>query len=115
MRFQASLESFGGPRSMGVGCFPPVAELRDRPSLALRDEDRVEAEPARAARLVDDPALEDARSPPLLARGRNCDQLADVARPARRSLHALELGEQPLDVLPGSEPRRLDPGPPAEA
>jgi hypothetical protein len=76
-----------------VARLPLVAELRDGPGLAVRDEDRIEAEAACAARPFDDPAFEDARPAQLVTFRREGDELADVARPSRFALDPLELGE----------------------
>jgi uncharacterized membrane-anchored protein len=62
-------EGFRGSGAVGAGGLPLVAELGHRPLLALGEEDRVEAEALRAARLVDDPALEDAGAAKLFAFG----------------------------------------------
>jgi hypothetical protein len=95
---------------VGIGGLPLVAELCHRPVFAVRSEDRVEAEAARAARLVDDRALEDAGAAQVTAVRRDRDELADVAGAPGVPLQALELREEPLDVLAACEPRRLDPG-----
>jgi hypothetical protein len=84
---------------------PVIAELGDRPTLAVRDEDRVKAESARASRLVDDLAGQDAGAAHLLAIRRKGDQLADVAGTPAFSLDAFELGEQTLVGLPAREAR----------
>jgi len=47
---------------VGVLQLPAVAQVGHGALFALRDEDRVEAEPARSARLFGDPAFEDARA-----------------------------------------------------
>jgi hypothetical protein len=99
---------------VGVRGLPFIAELGHRPVLAVRDEDRIEAEAARAARLVDDHALEGAGAAQLPAVRRDRDELADVAGSPRTSLEALELGQQPFDGPAACEPRRLDPGPAVE-
>ena len=94
---------------MGVGRLPLVAQLGDSLLLALRHEDRVEAEPLRPARIVDDSSFENACPSLFAPLGRNRDQLAHVA--GAPVLHPLELGEQALDVLTAGEARRLDAGP----
>jgi hypothetical protein len=97
---------------MRVLRLPLVAELGDRPLLALGDEDRVETEALGAPPLVDDAALEDAGASEPLSRRRERDQLADIA--GSPVLDSLELSQQPLDVLAACEARRLDAGPAAE-
>jgi hypothetical protein len=93
---------------------PLVAELRDRLLLTVGDEDRVEAEALGAARLLGDPAFEDAGPAPLFAVRREGDELAHVARSTPPALNALELGEQPFDGLTAGEACRLDPRTAAE-
>jgi hypothetical protein len=114
MPFQGSLERFCRPCPVGVLGFPLVAELAHGPLLAVRDEDRIEAEPARAAGLVRDPALQHPRAAELLAGGRERDKLADVSRSPALAFDSLELTQQPRNGLAASEPRRFDPGPAAE-
>jgi hypothetical protein len=97
-----------------VGGLPVIAELGNRPVLAVRDEDRIEAEAARPAGLVDDPALEEAGAPHLPAVRRDRDELAHVAGAPGVPLQPFELGEQSLDVLAACEPGRLDPRPAVE-
>jgi hypothetical protein len=99
---------------VGVGGLPLIAELGNSPVLAVRHEDRIEPEAARAAGLMDDPAFEDAGPAQLPAVRRDRDELADVARSPGFPLEPAELGEQPFDGLAGGEPRRLDPGPAVE-
>jgi hypothetical protein len=99
---------------VGVGGLPVIAELRDRPILSVRSKDRIEAEAARAAGLVDDPALEDAGAAELPAVRRDRDQLADVTGAPGVSLQAVELGEQPFDGPPAGEAGRPDPRPAVE-
>src|SRR5205085_6710608 len=93
---------------------PGVPELRHRPRLALRNEDRVVAEALRPAWPLRDPARERSRSTELRAGGRHGDELAHVARAASLALDAVELLQEPRHpvVRPA---RRADPGPPAEA
>src|SRR3954468_9784936 len=74
---------------------PAVAELRDRPLLAVGDEDRVVAEAAAAARRVGDRSLDDAGAAENRAVGRDRDELGDVARSSIG--RALELAEQLRD------------------
>lgn len=95
-------------RSVGVAAFPLVAELGDRLLLAVRDEDRVEAEPARSTRLVGNQPCQDPGAAELLATRREGDELADVPRAPALPSDALQLPQQPLDVLAASEPRRVD-------
>ena len=57
----AAASACAAARAVRVLALPVVAELRDRPRLALRDEDRVVAEALAAARLARDRALEHAR------------------------------------------------------
>ncbi len=78
---------------MGVFSLPLVPELSDGSLLVVGHEDWVEAEPAGAARLGRDPSVEHARAAELLARRREGDELADVARPASGALDAVELCE----------------------
>src|ERR671922_1548057 len=113
--FQVSPERLRRSRPVRVLRLPVVAELGDGSVVAVRDEDRVEPEAAGASRLVPDPAFEDARAPLLVSLRRQRDQLADVARPPAATLHALELGQQPVDVELSGEARRPDPRRAAEA
>jgi hypothetical protein len=92
---------------------PGVAELGDRSVFACGDEDRIEAEPLGAARLVADAALEDAGAAQLLPLRREGNELADVA--GSSSLEAHELSQQPFDVHAAREAGGLDPGRTAQA
>jgi hypothetical protein len=103
MPFQGSLERGCGARAMGVLGLPVVAELCHRLLLALRDEDRVEAETAGSPRLADDAAFEDARAAELGAGRRDGDQLTDVTRAPSLALDTLELTQQPRDVFSARE------------
>jgi hypothetical protein len=103
-----------GACPVGVVRLPLVAELRDRTLLVVRDEDRVEAEAAGAARLIDDPSLENAGAVQLFALRRDRHELADVARSAAFALDAAKLGEQARDMLAPGETGRLDARPAAE-
>src|SRR2546423_4942072 len=103
----ASVESpqqvSGGPGSMGVLGLPLVAQLRHGSLLARGDEDRVVAEPLVAARLICDPAFEDAGATQLLAGRRERDELADATGAAAVTLDAANLAEQAPDrVAPAS-------------
>jgi hypothetical protein len=95
--------------------FPLVTELADGLLLAFRDEDRIEAEPTRAAGLVHDPALEHSGGTEFLAGRREGDELADVPRSPTLAFDPLELTKQPRNVLSACEPRRFDPGPAPES
>jgi hypothetical protein len=99
---------------MGVGRLPLVAELGHCLLLAVGNEDRIEAEAARPARLVDDSTFEDARPSQLAPLRRDGDQLADVAGTPALSPDAFQLGEQALHVFSAGEPRGLDPWPASE-
>lgn len=101
--------------SVGVRALPVVAELGDGPLLALGLEDRVEAEAARAARLVGDPALEDPCASHLVTLGREGDELADVTGATAVFFDAFELLEDALDVHACREPGGLDPRRAAQA
>jgi hypothetical protein len=92
---------------VGVPGLPLVAQLRHRPLLALGDEDRVEAEALGAARLDDDPPLEDAGAAALLALRRERHELADVPGPP--VLDAPKLGKEPVDVEAAGEAGGPDP------
>jgi hypothetical protein len=78
---------------VGVFGLPLISELGNRPVLAVRDEDRIEAEAGRAAGLMGDSAPEDAGAAQLPAVGRDRDELADVAGAPGVSLEALDLGQ----------------------
>ena len=108
-----STESPCRARPVRVLALPRVAQLGDRPLLALRHEDRVVAEALRATTLGGDPALERARPPHLVAVGPDRDQLADV--PGAPILDAVELAEQAVERIVVAGPaRRVQPGPTAE-
>src|SRR5438874_423686 len=92
---------------MGMLRFPLVAELCDRAILAVGDEDRVEAEAFRPARLVGDPSGQRAGTAELVALRRQRDELADGARAASVALDPLELAQQPTHLLTGCAARRL--------
>src|SRR6478735_1600023 len=94
----------GGACSVRVVPLPLVAELRDRSVLAVRNEDRVEAEAFRSADRVCDPASERARSPMLGAVGCDGYELAYVARAAAVALDAFELLEGALRLPPCRPP-----------
>jgi hypothetical protein len=93
--------------SVRVLRLPPVAELGDGPVVAVRQEDRIEAEALRAARLFGDAPLEDSGAAELFAGRREGNQLADVAGSAPLVFNPLELPQKPLDVLAAGEARRL--------
>jgi hypothetical protein len=97
---------------MRVRRLPFFAQLGDGLVLPVRNEDRIEAEAARPARLVDDSTFEDAGPSQLASLRRDRDQLADVARTP--VLDAVELREQALHVFPSGKPRRLDARPAPE-
>src|SRR5689334_7084057 len=93
-------------RPVRVLGLPLVAELGHRALLAVRDEDRVEAEAFRPARFLGDAAFERARAAELASVRRERDELADVAG-APVGL-AVERLEDPLDVPALRPARRLD-------
>ena len=86
-------EAFRGSGSVRVLGLPLVAELGDRPLLALRDEHRVETEASGPSEPVGDSALEDAGAPELLALRREGDELADVPRATALAFDATKLRE----------------------
>src|SRR2546423_15671077 len=92
---------------MGMLRFPLVAELCDRAVLAVGDEDRVEAEALRPARLVGDPSRQRAGTAKLVALRRQRDELADVACVAPVPLDPFELAQQPPHLVTGGAARRL--------
>src|SRR6266545_3825829 len=95
--------------------FPVVAQFGNGVFFAFGDEDRVEAEAFAATRLVGDPALEDPGAAHLVARGRDRDQLADVARLPARRLVCRERRQRAPDVVSAGPARRDEAGGPAEA
>jgi hypothetical protein len=97
---------------VGVHRLPLVAQLGDGLVLPVRNEDRIEAEAARPAPLVDDSSVQDARPSKLASLRRYGDQLADVARTPVPD--AVELREQALYVFPPGKPCRLDARPAPE-
>src|SRR6266700_14520 len=98
-------ERGGSARSVRVRPLPLVAERRDRPLLAVGDEDRVVAKAFAAVRLVSDAALENAGASMLLTRRRQRDELTDVARSAAVAFDAAQLGEQASDGIVAAEAR----------
>ena len=116
-RARPSLPSARAERLRGEGAvrvlgLPRVAELGDRPRLAARDEDRVEAEAALARRLAGDRAVEDAA-----CRGTHARRVR-AARARRRSARAVvapsSAVERALDVAPLAQRAVCTPGRAAE-
>src|SRR4051794_18177058 len=106
---------------MRVLRLPLVAELADRPPLALRDEDRVEAEATAARRRLGDPPGECPGASDLLPVRRQGHELRHVARAAPVALDAAQLPQRPphlvtrgaargVDARPASEPLDLQTG-----
>src|SRR2546421_4993019 len=81
-----------GASAVRVLRLPFVAQLRDCPLLAVRDEDRGVAEALAPHRGERDASLECARAAQLGAIGREEDELRDVARGA--VIHIVELRQQ---------------------
>ena len=84
--------------------------MRDRFRLAVRNEDRVEAEAFAAARVIRDAAAERPRPEKLLAARRQRDQLADVARVPTLAFDSSQLPQEPADLVAGRTTRRVQSG-----
>src|SRR4051794_9262907 len=100
---------------MRVPSLPFVAELGHGLRLSLRDEDRIEAEARRPARLARDPPVERAGPAQLPAVRSKCDELADVARVAAVAFDPFELAEHPAHLVAGGPARRAHAGTAVEA
>src|SRR5271169_6161998 len=80
--------------AMRVPGLPVVSELRHRPFLSVRDEDRVVAEPLAPARLVAYAAVERAGAAQLLPVRSDGDELGHVTRATVVHRNACQLAEQ---------------------
>src|SRR5204862_6299469 len=85
--------------AVAAPALPLVAELGDRASLAVGDEDRVVAEARGTPSLLADAALEHPRASELLEARREADELAHVPCSPRLSFGSGELGQEFGDVL----------------
>src|SRR5436190_12216852 len=99
---------------MGMLRLPFVAELGNRALLAVRREDRIETEAFAPVRLAGDSPFERAGAAVLVALRRDRDELADIPRAPPVAGDALELAQQPADLVTGRASGRLHARPAAE-
>src|SRR5206468_12779209 len=85
---------------------PLVAEVGDRPFLAVRDEHRVEAEALVPARVGRDAPAERPGPAQLLAVGADRDELGDVPGAPPVALDSLERTQHPAHLVSRRAPRR---------
>src|SRR5437016_6038831 len=93
---------------MRVPSLPFVAQFSNGQLFASRHEDRIEAEAFAPAPFLRDSALERPRSAELFRRGRDADQLADIAGATPLPAHVLQLPQQPPDLVTRCASRGMD-------